>query len=78
MSRDKKQGGCTLHLDPAVRISDGQEILRLTLSARSRPQGKGLSDLRDFLDRAHEDIVRGFAAITTSEMHELWGRRDAR
>lgn len=50
--------------------------LRLELTARGEPRGPGLAGVVAFHDAGHEAIVRCFAAITTPEMHERWGRHD--
>lgn len=46
----------------------------MTLTFRGRPQEYSLPGIMAFFDDAHERIVRTFAAATTSEMHEVWGR----
>jgi uncharacterized protein (TIGR04255 family) len=53
---------------------DDKGGLRLSLTVRGRPRGEGLSGVGQFMDNAHEVIVRTFAAVTTEQMHELWGR----
>jgi uncharacterized protein (TIGR04255 family) len=53
---------------------DDKGGLRLSLTVRGRPRGEGLSGLGSFMDNAHEVIVRTFAAVTTEQMHERWGR----
>jgi uncharacterized protein (TIGR04255 family) len=53
---------------------EGKPGLRLLLTVRGRPRGEGLSGVGNFMDNAHEIIVRAFAAVTTKQMHELWGR----
>ena len=59
---------------PALRISDNQPILQLTLTARGVSKGESLKSLLKTLDAAHEWVVRGFASITTHTMHQKWGR----
>ena len=59
----------------AYRTDDLQPILALTLTARGRPASEGLDDVMAFLDRAREHVARGFAAMTTTTMHQRWGRR---
>jgi uncharacterized protein (TIGR04255 family) len=60
--------------NPVFRVPDDQPAIRLTLTARGKPQGDGIDGVFGFLDRGHEAIVRGFASITTEEMHETWRR----
>ena len=64
--------------DPARRVSDGEVISRLTLTAKLSPSGPGFEDMRTSLDLAHLAIVRSFVALTTQHMHEVWGRSDVR
>jgi len=65
-----------LHIaaNPVVQVSDNQAAFRLSLTARGKPQGDGIEGVMEFLDRGHEAIVRGFASITTTEMHKVWKR----
>ena len=51
------------------------EVLLLQLFCRGRPLGPGIGGVLDFCDLAHEWIVRGFASITTPEMHTVWRRK---
>lgn len=73
---DKGEPVGRLHVaaNPVVRVSDNQAALRLSLTARGKPQGDGIDGAMEFLDRGHEAIVRGFASITTTEMHKVWKR----
>lgn len=49
-------------------------IFIATLTARGRPDGEGLDGALAFLETGHEWIVRGFAEVTTPEMHKVWER----
>ena len=60
---------------PVYRRADDRAMFLLKLVARGRPEGEGLDGALRFLDTGREWIVRGFAAITTPEMHKVWGRR---
>jgi uncharacterized protein (TIGR04255 family) len=66
-----------LHIaaNPRYRGDDLQPLLMLTLTARGRPTSEGVDDVMRFLDLGHEHVVRGFASVTTPEMHKRWGRR---
>lgn len=66
-----------LHVEarPAFRNEDGKPILRLILTARGAPVGQNMEGIGRFLDLGREWVVRGFAAVTTKEMHAIWGRR---
>jgi len=73
----EKIGRLYISVDPAVRISDGEVIVQMTLTVRGKAEGQDFRSMRQFMDFAHDAIVRGFAAITTPTMHEVWGRLDA-
>jgi len=61
--------------EPAFRIRDGQPMYVLTLTARGGPSGSSIEDALQFMDIGREWVVRGFAAVTTIEMHRTWGRK---
>ena len=67
------QGRLHMEVQPAFQ-SEGKSIIRLNLTARGSPASPTYQGVADFLDIGRDAIVRGFAAITTPEMHELWGR----
>ena len=52
-------------------------VIRLRLVARGAPEDPSLKSSFDFLDLAHEWIVRGFTSITSPQMHRIWERSDA-
>jgi len=60
-------------LKQGVRATDQKEVMQLDLSARSTAQSDG-SDMMEWLEIAHEWIVRGFTDLTSSEAHRLWSR----
>jgi uncharacterized protein (TIGR04255 family) len=67
------QGRLYLTAVPAFRAIDGVPVYVVTLLARGRPSEAPLSDgVTNFLDQAHDLIVKGFREVTTPEMHELW------
>jgi uncharacterized protein (TIGR04255 family) len=72
---DEALGRLHVAIVPVVRTTDGSPAFRLNLTARGRPADVGTDAVLRFLDRGHEAIVRGFASITTPEMHALWGRK---
>ncbi len=67
-------GRLRFSIEPAIRRADNAPIFRLNLVARGRPVGEGISGILGFMDIGREWIVRGFTAITTPEMHRIWGR----
>lgn len=68
-------GRLRFSVEPAFRRKDDVPLLVLNLVARGRPQGVGIPGVMSFLDTGRNWIVRGFAAITTPEMHRMWGRK---
>ena len=63
-----------------VQIGPGQgdpatPALLFTLTVRGMPTGEGLSEVLSFLDDAHGHLVRSFAELTTSRMHDIWRLR---
>ena len=64
-------------LTPAWKVEGQSPILVLTLTARGSPIGEGIDGAFAFLDLGREWIVRGFAELTTTEMHRVWERIDA-
>jgi uncharacterized protein (TIGR04255 family) len=61
-----------LHADvqAAIRNTDGKPMFVLNLTARGL-----LGKSTEFLDLGREWIVRSFAEMTTTEMHEVWKRK---
>ena len=56
------------------RVADGPPMLKVLLTARGRPRGAGTDDVLEWLDVGHDFLVRGFASLTTENMHRRWGR----
>jgi uncharacterized protein (TIGR04255 family) len=56
-----------------ARISDQREVLQLELTARGTAK-PDFSDMDNWLEVAHEWIVRGFTEITTQRAQQTWGR----
>ncbi|MEE8553791.1 MAG: TIGR04255 family protein [Desulfobacterales bacterium] len=57
-----------------VRKEDQVPVLFLELKVLGIDNSVKKSGIRDWFDISHEWIVRGFADITTPEIHELWER----
>lgn len=72
---DKPIGRLHIQAVPIAMVKTGDSGFRLTLTARGRPEGNDSDALFAFLDKGHEWIVRGFTSVTTTKMHEKWGRR---
>jgi uncharacterized protein (TIGR04255 family) len=60
---------------PSIRMQDAAPVLRVTLTARGKPRDESMFAALDWLDKGRETVVRGFASITTKEMHKIWGRK---
>lgn len=71
---DQPVGRLYIGANPVRRVSDNRAAFRLTLTARGRSEGSEIEGVMRFLDRGHEAVVRGFASITTAQMHEIWKR----
>jgi uncharacterized protein (TIGR04255 family) len=54
---------------------DGQPVIFLTLTVRGAPAEEGVDGAVRFLDGAHDHVVRSFAELTPTTMHERWERR---
>lgn len=63
-------GRLRVQAEPAQAGDEGP-ILRLRLLSRRFDQGRELGSV---LAQYHPDIVEGFTAVTTKQMHEIWGR----
>lgn len=70
----EKQGRLHATIQPALRQQDGTEVLQLTLTAQGRPASTEVADVLTWFDMGHEWIVRGFADLTTPDMHRAWRR----
>lgn len=73
--RGEPLGRLHVELKPAFRRTDNEEALLMTLTARGRPIGEGISGTLRFLDIAHIWIVRAFVDLTSETMHAAWGKR---
>lgn len=69
-----KKGRLHVTVQPAVRKDDRRVVLQLTLTARGRPDSGSTEDVLRWFDLGHEWIVRGFADLTTTDMHTRWER----
>jgi uncharacterized protein (TIGR04255 family) len=56
-----------------IRIGD-ESVLAVYVGARGRAGSDCLEGVLQFMDLAHEWIVRGFTSLTTSRAHNVWGR----
>jgi uncharacterized protein (TIGR04255 family) len=68
-----------LHTLAQPEFRDGNATppaFRFNLMTRGRPSLPTLNSSMNFFDLGRRTIVRAFAALTTPEMHQLWGRTD--
>ncbi len=61
-------------ISPAVRQSDGKEIIQFSVTASGRPAANGTAELFACLDQCHDWVIEGFDDLTSDKMHEIWGR----
>jgi uncharacterized protein (TIGR04255 family) len=61
---------------PSYRVSNSPGF-HFSLMVRGRPPTPTLDGAVAFFDLGRRTIVRAFAALTTPEMHKVWGRADA-
>lgn len=57
------------------QLRSGRKAMTLNLIARGRAASPDLEGALDFMDLAHDWIVRGFTSITTPEAHKHWRRK---
>lgn len=62
-------------VEPATNSATNIAALMLTMTARRALDERTYEAAVEFLDNGHDAIVRTFASITTSRMHDYWGRR---
>ena len=75
VGRDKNPiGRLHISVQPAFRSANADPLLIVTLTARGSPLEASIDGVVAFADIGREAIVRGFASVTTSDMHEHWGR----
>lgn len=69
-----ESGRLNVQVSPVVRREDKQQLIQLEFTARVKPANQDLASVMAGIDIGHEWVVRGFASITTAEMHKKWGR----
>lgn len=72
---DKPAGRLHVSIVPVVLAANKTPGFNLTLTARCAPNGS-LEDAIRCLDLGHRWIVKGFASITTKDMHRIWERQN--
>lgn len=56
------------------RQREKDRLIALNLTVRGAPMGPSIAQSIDFLTLGREMVVKEFAAITTPQAHEIWGR----
>lgn len=67
-------GRWRVSVQPGYARDAESPIFVITNTARGHPLAGGIDGAMSFLDQGHDWTVRGFGAITTENMHRLWGR----
>lgn len=73
-SAGRWRGRLHVTAQPGVRRTDGVAVLVLNLTARLSPLTPGQTSTLEALRLGHVWVVNAFAAMTTTQMHEEWGR----
>jgi len=60
--------------EPATRQDDQHDTYLLTMTVKIPETVTGTDAILERVDLGHEWIVRGFADLTTKQMHDQWGR----
>jgi len=69
------EGRLRVQVQPAIRQSDGKEIIQLTLTGSCRPASSEVTELMRCLDLCREWVVRGFDDLTSENMHKIWRKK---
>jgi uncharacterized protein (TIGR04255 family) len=69
------EGRLRVLVQPAIRQSDGKEIIQLTITGSCRPASSEKSELMRCIDFCREWVVRGFDDLTSVEMHKIWRKK---
>ena len=75
-SSDAPKGRIHVSLLPAVRTVDSTPAVRLSITARGRPEEESIESSFRWMDEGRAAVVKTFASITTKKMHTIWGRKD--
>jgi hypothetical protein len=66
-------GSLQLVSQPAIRRSDGAEIIQLSITALGKPTGSEQDDILELLDRGRKAVVLGFAGFLDQTAQTKWG-----
>jgi uncharacterized protein (TIGR04255 family) len=73
---DGQIGRLHVKIAAVFRRPSNEPMFLMDLTARGRPTTSGLSGVKEFAEIGHEWIVRTFAQLTTTAMHDAWDRID--
>lgn len=65
-----------VEMTPALSADKREPKFVMNLMARGAPAGESIVDVLEFFDLARSYIVCGFTAMTSTEMHNNWGKRE--
>jgi uncharacterized protein (TIGR04255 family) len=71
-----RRGRLYVDFGPSLRASDLRPSYGMNFTARLLTQGHEPTDVLGAVDLGRVWIVRTFAALTTPEMHQIWGRNN--
>lgn len=66
-------GTLTVAADPVRKNDTEEDLYRFQLAAVAPIEVAGRIDFAQWIEAAHDQIVRGFKDLTTSQMHAHWG-----
>jgi uncharacterized protein (TIGR04255 family) len=78
LSDETPYGRAYVNFMPAFQGADGTPFVQLDITARGKPKENTLASAFERLDQERDAVVRTFAAVTTPQMHNQWGRTDGR
>jgi uncharacterized protein (TIGR04255 family) len=67
-----ENGTVNIAVQPAVRTTDGKELIQFTLSSSMVPSNPDDEELFRCLDECHENAARAFVEFTTDQVREKW------
>jgi uncharacterized protein (TIGR04255 family) len=68
-------GSVLVGVQPAIRTSDGKEIIQFSITSAMVPKNSDDDALFQSLDECHENAQRIFADLTTDEARERWNKQ---
>lgn len=70
----ERNGRLHVNAHHAIRVVDQGHVIAFTLTARGKPDSSSADDIVKWFDLGREWVVRGFADLTTEQMHQHWKR----